>query len=139
MSITGLHTAKAPVSTKETMARVTIMARVSKDIIISPHITTSRINTMADPPTTVAAEDTEAAEDTIAEGVAEGAIAEAVIATSANITKTNTLPETQVDTVDTEFDLAALLRVRRSPLPEEVPFSDRGSAGGMGQQLVSIH
>jgi hypothetical protein len=75
------------------------MVRASKDIIISPHITTSPINIMAGPPTTVAAEDTEAAEDTIAEVT----IAEAVIAISANITKTSTPPETQVDTVVTEI------------------------------------
>lgn len=138
--IIGLHTGKDPVSTKETMARVTIMARASKGTITSPPITTSPINIMADPPTTVAAEGTEAAEDT----TAEGAIAEAVIATSANITKTSTLPETRVDTVVTEIDSAALLRVRRSPLSDEVPFGDRGygrrsSAGGMGKELVSIH
>lgn len=40
-----------------------------------------------------------AAEDTIAEVT----IAEAVIAISANITKTSTPPETQVDTVVTEI------------------------------------
>ncbi|GFF39187.1 5'-3' exoribonuclease 2 [Aspergillus udagawae] len=54
------------------------------------------------PPTMVVAEDTEAAE-AAEDTIVEVTLVEAVIAISANITKTNTPPETPVDTVVTEI------------------------------------